>query len=779
VAVAIKILRAELAGQRMWTQRLAREVRLARQINHPHVCRVFDFEQADGRAFVVMELAGKGTLRDELRTGSLAARPAAERIADARAVASALEAIHRAGIIHRDVSPQNLLRMGDGRLVVSDFGLAVDVSEGTSSVHGGTVAYMAPEVLRGGPATFASDIWGLGVVMHEIVFGMKPRWSESATPTMLPPKLRRLTREERAVFETCRACTARDPADRLVREGDVARMLAERPRWWRRAWGWRRAAARRPVVLAGALTLAAAVAVGGLWARHRWPVLVTQPSAQALLIAPTGEAADWTDTSTVLVEVPDRITCTRLLPDRRTIRFVWGTPPRAEDFDLVTRKRGPSPLVPAAYAEGCPDLSPDGKRLVFQSHTPEGRAFAFVSERPDGKDAVPAVQTAEPTMSSEPTWLPDGESFSYDVDPKHMGVFSTVEARLTVLPEPTLRPFVTSFRSVAGGRIFVSRTSETLDTDLVAHSWPLLREELRLRYSGIVMDLVRDPLDALYFVDTTKTQYAQIVAIYPDIRRARRLGRIRDRIIRYPQLSAAGFTFVSVHAGADLFAKASDGSMTRVTHDWKVFNAANCAGDFIVQRYEDSIRSDGNRETTIERIDRRGARVAVLEHGAAEGPPGCSPDGNIIFLVGSSTPGITRCERGKCRRLSSIAAHSLAVSPDGRRLVVLTFDQRGVEVWLLKSDTGEARYISESETGCRPGWASMDSLWISRRRAGEFVWVEVNADSGRETGRVVRGSRDCSDGGFDPASPVDPNIRIVNDQTSQLRLLDMKFLKRD
>jgi len=72
--VAIKIVRAELAGQRVWAARLAREVRLARQIQHPHVCRVFDFQQADGRVFLVMELAERGTLRDEIRSGALAER---------------------------------------------------------------------------------------------------------------------------------------------------------------------------------------------------------------------------------------------------------------------------------------------------------------------------------------------------------------------------------------------------------------------------------------------------------------------------------------------------------------------------------------------------------------------------------------------------------------------------------------------------------------------------------------------------------------------------------
>ena len=242
----------------MWAARLAREVKLARQIQHPNVCRVFDFQQAEGRAFLVMELAEKGSLRDELRSGELAARPLADRIADARAVASALAAIHAAGIVHRDLSPQNMLRMGDGRLVLSDFGLATDASENTS-IHGGTVAYMAPEVVLGGKASVASDIWSLGVLMHEMVFGVKPRWPGVADATeMLAPELgRKLTDDERAVLDACRACTAKDPARRVANAEEAGRLLTERRRWWAR----RPAPPRWPFVFAATLTAAAVVGV--------------------------------------------------------------------------------------------------------------------------------------------------------------------------------------------------------------------------------------------------------------------------------------------------------------------------------------------------------------------------------------------------------------------------------------------------------------------------------------------------------------------------------------
>jgi serine/threonine protein kinase len=763
-AVAIKILRAELAGQRMWTERLAREVRLARQIQHPHVCRVFDFQQADGRAFLVMELAGGGTLRDEMRSGALAARPVAERIADARAVASALEAIHRAGIVHRDLSPQNLLRMSDGRLVMSDFGLAIDVSDSTSSVHGGTVAYMAPEVLRGGKATFASDVWGLGVVMYEMVFGKKPQWSDGASPVILEPRLRRrLTREERAVLETCRACTAKAPAHRLVREGEVVRMLAERRLWWRR---WL-VAQRRALMLASAVMLTAAFVSGLLRTRHSAPSAQSSGTQQSPLIIPTGEPVDWTDLSTVIAEVPDRIFCTRLLPDQRTLRFVWGSPPRAEDLDIVTRKRFPSPLVAAAYAEGCPDLSPDGKRLLFQGHTPDGRAFAFLSEHPDGKNAKPIVQTSEPSMSSEPIWLPDGDAFSYDIDENHPGVFSLATSHTKVIPEATGEPYMTAFRFVAGNLIFVSALAESEVTELVAYSWPSLREQSRFRTRDQVLD-VRLRESTIYYTQIREPAERDLIAFQPKTQIARRLGRIPHQLIRYPTFAGDDLVMASLRISPDLYAM-TNGRWARLTTSGDVYTAARCADDFVVGRL---VGGHGR----IERLDATGRSLGVVVSGPLAGSPHCSRAGDVVFYVDATSWTLERCDANGCKKLTDRRGMSLAVSPDGKRVVVLTVEKRGIAIWWVSADRGEAHEVTEADSVCAPGWASNQTLWIWRRVGGAPTWTEVDADSGRETGKFVPGLRDCSDGKPDPRSPVDPDLKIIYDQTSQLRLLKGKFL---
>ena len=483
--VAVKILRAEYAGERAWTERLAREVKLARQIHHPNVCRVFDFAQADGRAFLIMELSTRGSLRDEIGSGALGRRSADQRIADILALAAGLDAIHGAGIVHRDVTPQNALRMADGRAVVSDFGLATDSFENTASIHGGTIAYMAPEVVRGQRATFASDVWALGVVSHEIFFGRRPHWTPKATEMSNPFGGRRLARIERAVLEVCRACTAVDPMRRIQGLSEIASRLSEagiRRSTWHRRGG-------RAALVVGACLLALAT-VKGL---QRWraarvrPVAVTDP----LLVVPTGKAEDWTEKSKVLVEVPDKIHCTRLLADRRTIRFVWGQPTHAEDVDTHTGQRKPSPLVPAAYAEGCPDLSPSGQRLVYSGQTSDKRHFAFVSPHPDGRDAVPLVPTAAHSMNSDPTWLPDGDSFSYEIDQRALGVFSTTTEQSTVLPPPTPSVSALEAHFVVKDRIFVTafEPGKHSQTEVVGFRWPSLGEDARLRLPGQILDL--------------------------------------------------------------------------------------------------------------------------------------------------------------------------------------------------------------------------------------------------------------------------------------------------
>ena len=210
-AVAIKVVSERAAGGWGWRERLGRELRLARQGRHRHVCDVYDLMEADGHWFLTMALATRGTLRETLARAP--ERTWEERLADARGILSGLAALHADGIVHRDLKPENVLRMGDGRLVLSDFGLAVvpGQSTQTSDCRGavGTPSYMAPEVALGGEATMASDVFGLGVILHELFFDRRPEWQTTKRGRFVKtPDIDSSSRTLCSIWRLCRVILA-------------------------------------------------------------------------------------------------------------------------------------------------------------------------------------------------------------------------------------------------------------------------------------------------------------------------------------------------------------------------------------------------------------------------------------------------------------------------------------------------------------------------------------------------------------------------------------------
>jgi serine/threonine protein kinase len=173
-AVAIKLLRRELARDPAVRRRFEREARSAARVSHPNVVAVYDTgEDARRDAFIVMELLTGRTLAHELADGPLDE----QRLRDvAGGVLAALAAAHAEGIVHRDVKPGNMFLTDDRAVKVGDFGIAIslDTGETTTAVPLGTPAYAAPERLRGLPATVRSDLYSLGVVLYEAAAGTRP-----------------------------------------------------------------------------------------------------------------------------------------------------------------------------------------------------------------------------------------------------------------------------------------------------------------------------------------------------------------------------------------------------------------------------------------------------------------------------------------------------------------------------------------------------------------------------------------------------------------------------
>ena len=227
--VALKFLPESWAQEEAHIARLRNEVRVARMVTHPNVCRVYDLGEADGRLFVSMELIDGEDLAGLLRRiGHL---PEAKGLEIAHQLCAGLAAAHEKGVIHRDLKPANIMVNGRGEAVITDFGLA-GMKDEIKDVGSGTPAYMSPEQRAGTDVTARSDIYSLGIVLREIFTG-KPaaiaaKSSDSKTDAMsaeVAIVIRRCLAEDVELRPTAtqvaRALPGGDPLAAAVAAGDT------------------------------------------------------------------------------------------------------------------------------------------------------------------------------------------------------------------------------------------------------------------------------------------------------------------------------------------------------------------------------------------------------------------------------------------------------------------------------------------------------------------------------------------------------------------------------
>jgi len=178
--VALKMMSAALAEDPGFVTRFRREARAAAQLSHPHVVGVYDQGEAAGIPYLAMEYVPGRTLRDVLRDYGALTPEQALTVLDP--VLEALSAAHDAGFVHRDIKPENILISDDGRVKVTDFGLARAVTNNTTATQGmiiGTVAYLSPEHVERGDADARSDVYGAGICLFEMVTGQVPFAADS------------------------------------------------------------------------------------------------------------------------------------------------------------------------------------------------------------------------------------------------------------------------------------------------------------------------------------------------------------------------------------------------------------------------------------------------------------------------------------------------------------------------------------------------------------------------------------------------------------------------
>jgi protein kinase-like protein len=169
--VSLKFLPPDLAARAGATEQFHAEVRNARQVSHPNVCRVYDIGEVEGHAFISMEYVDGEDLAALLRRIGRLPKTKADDVA--RQLCAGLAAAHDKGVLHRDLKPSNVMLDGNGRVRITDFGLALGAGEGTPGEVAGTPAYMAPEQFEGKPASVRSDLYSLGLVLYEIYTGRR------------------------------------------------------------------------------------------------------------------------------------------------------------------------------------------------------------------------------------------------------------------------------------------------------------------------------------------------------------------------------------------------------------------------------------------------------------------------------------------------------------------------------------------------------------------------------------------------------------------------------
>ena len=375
--VAIKLLAPALAADPEFRARFEREARAISQVNHPHICTLHDVGESPGpvsASYLVMEYVAGETLAQRLQRGPL---PAPQALAYATQIADALDKAHRAGVIHGDLKPGNVMLTRAGTKLL-DFGLArrrpdqpaaalADVATGPTQVGGtavlGTLQYLAPEQLEGGDADERSDIFALGAVLFEMLTGR--RAFDGATPAAViaaimerePPRLP--PPASAPLQHVVSACLAKEPDERWQHAGDLAREL----RWIAAAGDDPVESAPaprrvRPWMWAAAAVAIAAAALAAVWLLYMGRETGAGPLYRTSILLPGG------------------------------LRF---------------------PAASPVGGSGRFTISPDGRRVAFVAVDANGNQSLWVR----ALDSLSATPLAGTEGAAAPFWSPDSRFIAF------------------------------------------------------------------------------------------------------------------------------------------------------------------------------------------------------------------------------------------------------------------------------------------------------------------------------------------------------------------------------
>jgi serine/threonine protein kinase len=769
--VALKVLKAELAHDGKWERRFSRELRLGRPIQHPNVCRIFDIGDADGHRFLTMELARGGSLRDELRRIPALSRSIEERINDAQGVTRGLAALHEGGITHRDFKPDNILRMEDGRLVLSDFGLATDAANvAGATVLIGTPHYMAPEVLAGDPATGRSDVWALGVVLHEIFFGQRPERRSTSFEGKSREALRPGSSIERRMLALCERCLAESPLDRPTDAREVAKLFdsttLSRPSGPLSS----RKTVRAALYGATAIALVTVIWLASRANRHNTSGTPSLRGSAVVQLEAQGEPADWSSSARIATEVSGEVHCFSVR-DAKTAFIVWGVPRRAEEVDLASGRRRSSQLAPETFRIGCPEFSPNGKALLYTAQSQAGAPEIRLSQ--DGRSPTTV------TSGSDPRWLGGNEEFLYDVDSSHAGVFSLPTMSFTLLGDATFgrRHMILSNAASRNGEVVALLLGNDSSEYGIAVYDARPFETARVFSIPVKYQIQFEPeTDAVLVSHHTADGTSVLAELDWRADKLWNVGKYSGFDLAwaaFPGDRAGDKVLVARHSSSDVWLIGRD-RRERLTNDGEDYSAdVSPTGDLLVSRRG----HDGRLAIWWKGHD---GREKKLTSGPRDVGPAFSRDGRFWTYSDYATRTVMLCSTAteECRVVHQDEFLPVwpKLSPDGTSIAYVT-QLNASKVIVISASDGRLRNSWDGFWQCSPVWSSSTTLLYLEAANGEYFWSERKVSTGEKTGRripapaenMALGEIQC--GSASPESPLFQSMRIEKEERSRILVL--------
>jgi serine/threonine protein kinase/WD40 repeat protein len=766
--VALKVLPHDRIGTDDAERRFIQEAKSASSLNHPNIVTVYDIALQDGVMFIAMELVSGKTLAEVVPRQGL---PLGRALSLAVQIADGLAAAHKAGLVHRDLKPGNIMVSDEGRVKILDFGLAKLIDRGiegsdaaTQSIPDatggrsivGTVGYMSPEQAEGAAIDSRSDIFSFGVVLYEMVTGRKPFTGESPMKVL-----------SAILKDTPRAVSEIAPGAPRDLERIIDRCLRKDPeRRWQHIQDVRIALLElKEESDSGKLTIPVQRSPAG--PSRRW--WLGAAGAAALLAVVAGWQMTRSEEPTSAADlVPVPLTTYRgderdpaFSPDGTQVAFSWGPEGGVSNTYVKLVGAGdPIRLTNSPYAERMSQWSPDGKWIAFGRRNVAPPNTDFV--------VMPALGGAEKVVARTPSpycaWTPDSQWLIVpDGSPAGLYLFQMHggEKKLIVPPLQDRHPVVGGVispdgRSLAvifmvGGRrpLYIvplgsgyapagePRAITPADWDVASWAWMPDSKEIIL--ISVITGSNLGGITAMYRVAADggtprRMDFAGDNPWFLDVAR-------RGDRLAYTRLQRD----VNVYA-AEL---APDGTLTSPGQSVASSSRRDISPVYSPDGARIAVSSDrdGSSEIWLTASDGRNA-VQLTSQGRAgvfdsADFPAWSPDGaQIVYAaraLGRGAPDlfIVPASGGAPRRLTDDPGNEIGASwsRDGRTIYFLSNRGGGATIWSMPASGGAARQLSKSPSSVPPPIESPDGQWVYFRTPGAISRVRP---SGADETVIVR-----------------------------------------